>query len=68
MDAKETLAKCGEDRNVENGIRSQLIRLNPIDKQKPTKKFVDSNGQAANKEISENYPKTFRRIWSDLIS
>jgi hypothetical protein len=41
MDAKEALAKCDEDRNVENGIRSQLIQLKPIDKQKPTKIFVD---------------------------
>jgi tRNA nucleotidyltransferase/poly(A) polymerase len=67
MDAKEAFAECDKVGYVENIIRSPLIQLNPINKQKSTKKFVDWNRQTAKEEVSENYPKTLGRIWGSFI-
>jgi hypothetical protein len=41
MDAEETFTYGDKDRDMKDRIRSQLIQLNPIDKQQSTKKFVD---------------------------
>jgi hypothetical protein len=41
MNAEETFTKGDKDRNMKDRIRSQLVQLNPIDKQQSTKKFVD---------------------------
>ena len=68
MDAEEALAKCDKDRNVKNRIGRQLVQLNPINEKESTKEFVNWKGQAANKEISEDYPKTFGRIGNGFIT
>jgi hypothetical protein len=43
MDADEAFIEGGKYRDVKDRIGSQLIQLNPIDKQQSTKKFVDWN-------------------------
>jgi hypothetical protein len=57
MDAEETLTKSDKNRNVEERIWSQLMQLNPIDEKKATKKLVDRDGKAANKEVDKGYPR-----------
>jgi hypothetical protein len=41
MDAEETFTEGDKDRDVKDRIGSQLMQLNPVNKQKSTKKFVD---------------------------
>jgi hypothetical protein len=67
MDTKEALAECDKDQNMESRVRSRLIQLNLVNKEKSTKKFVDWNGQAAEKKVGENYPETLGRIWGSFI-
>ena len=68
MDAEETLAESNENGNMKERIRGQLMQLNPVDKKKATKKFMDRSGKAANKEIDECYPKSDRRMRNAFIS
>jgi hypothetical protein len=58
MDAKEAFAKGDEDRDVEKGIRGQLVELNPIYKKDATEEFMDGNGKTTDNKIDEGYPKT----------
>jgi hypothetical protein len=68
MDAQEALAKSDEDGNVENRIGSQLVQLNSIDEKEYPKELMNWNGEAVNKEISEDNPITFGRIWNGFIT
>jgi hypothetical protein len=68
MDAEETLAESNENGNMKERIRGQLMQLDPVDKKKATKKFMDRSGKAVNKEIDECYPKSDRRMRNAFIS
>jgi hypothetical protein len=68
MDAEEALAKCNEDGNMEDGLGSQLVQLNPINEEKSPKELVNWDGEAANEEVGENYPITIGRVWSCFIT
>ena len=67
MDAEETFTEGNKDRDMEDGIGSQLMQLNPVNKQESTKKFVDWNGQATEEEVSKSYPETLGGIWDSFI-
>jgi hypothetical protein len=68
MDVEETLVEGDQDGNMKDRIRIQLIHMNPINEQKPTKKFVDWNGQTVEEEVSKDYLKTLGRIGDIFIS
>jgi hypothetical protein len=40
-DSEEAFAKCDKNRNVKDGIGSQLVQLNPINKKKAAEEIVD---------------------------
>jgi hypothetical protein len=68
MDAEETLTKGNKNGDVEERIRDQLVQLDPVDKQKSTKKLVDQNGEAANEKVDKGYPESDRRMRDAFIS
>ncbi len=68
MDAEETFAKSNENGNMKERIRGQLMQLDPVDKKKTTKKFMDRSGKAANKEVDESYPESDRRMRDAFLS
>ena len=41
MDAQEGFAESDKKGNVQDGVGSQLMQLNPVDKQKSTQKLMD---------------------------
>jgi hypothetical protein len=67
MGPEEEFAESDKKRDMKDGVWGHLVQLNPINKQKSTKKFVDWNRQTAKEEVSENYPKTLGRIWGSFI-
>jgi hypothetical protein len=68
MDAEETLAESNENGNMKERIRGQLMQLDPVDKKKATKKFMDRSGKAANKEVNECYPESNRTMRDAFFS
>jgi hypothetical protein len=42
--------------------------LNPVDKEQPTKEFVDWGGEAAKEEVRKCHPKTFGRVRHSFIA
>jgi hypothetical protein len=62
VDAEEAFTKCDENGDMEDGIGSQLVQLNPVNKKESPKELMNRHGEAVKEEISENYPKSFGRI------
>ena len=54
VDAAKALAKSDKNSNMQNGIRRQLVELNAVHKQQPTKKFVGWEGQTSDEEVEED--------------
>jgi hypothetical protein len=52
---------------MEDRVWSQLVQLDPEDKNEATKKFMNKNEEAADEEIDEAYPETGRRMGRTLI-
>jgi hypothetical protein len=55
MDVEKTLTESAANRNVEDGIVSQLVQLNPIDKEKSLKELMNRDRKAAKEEVGEDY-------------
>ena len=68
MDAEEALAKCNKNGNMEDGIGSQLVQLNPIDEKESPKELVNWDRETANEEIGKDYPISFGRICNGFIT
>jgi hypothetical protein len=68
VDAQETFTECDENGDVEERVWGQLVQLDPVDKEKATKKFENMNREAANEEIDKGYPETDRRMRRTLVS
>jgi hypothetical protein len=62
LDSKEALAKCDKNRNVEDGVGSQLMKLQPVNKKQTTEKIVDGSRKAANKMVDKANPIFHRGI------
>jgi hypothetical protein len=58
MNAEEALAKCNDDRNMEDEIGSQLVQLNPVNEEKSPKELVNWDRKAPNEEVCKNYQIT----------
>jgi hypothetical protein len=58
MDAQEAIAESDEDRDVEERIRGQLVKLNPINGKEAAKELMNGNEKAADKKIDKGYSET----------
>jgi hypothetical protein len=67
VDAKEACIEGDENRDVENGIGTQLVQLNHINEQKSPKELVNRSGETAKEEIREDYPVPFGRIGGRFV-
>jgi hypothetical protein len=47
VDAQEAFAEGDKDRNVEERVMGQLVKLNPIDEEETAEEFVHQNRKAA---------------------
>ena len=61
MDSEEALAKCDENRDMEDGIGSQLVKLQPIHKKQTAEEIMDGSRKAADKMVNEANPIFYRR-------
>jgi hypothetical protein len=68
VDAQETFTESDKDGDVEERVWGQLVQLDPVDKEKATKKFVNKKREAANEEIDKGYPETDRRMRRTFVS
>jgi len=60
LDAQKCLTQMNEDRNVENGIRGQVVCLNPPMEKKATKEIRSGKSksrQKRKKELFRLYPQ-----------
>src|SRR3954453_360338 len=58
VDAKKALAKGDKYGDMKNRVRSQLMQLNPVNKQETTKKLVDGSRKTMDKKFGKHYPKS----------
>jgi hypothetical protein len=58
VDAQEAFAEGHNNRDVEEGVRGQLVKLNPIDEDETAEEFMHRNGKTTDKEVNEYYPET----------
>jgi hypothetical protein len=56
-----------KNRNVEYGIGSQLVQLNPVDQDKSPKELMNKNRKAMNEEVRKDYSISFGWIGGRLI-
>jgi hypothetical protein len=61
-DSKKAFAKRDKNRNVKDGIGGQLVKLNPIDKEKTAEEIVDWGRKAADEMINKTNPIFHWRI------
>jgi hypothetical protein len=66
VNAKEGLAKSDKAGNVQNRIWHELVQLHSIDKEKPTKKFVDRKRKTAEEKGKEHHPVALLWLRDDL--
>jgi hypothetical protein len=57
VNTHEEFTKRDKTRNVENIVQRQLVELNDVDKEEPTKEFMRRNGNASEEESGECYPE-----------
>jgi hypothetical protein len=60
LDPQEALTKRDEARDMENGVRIQVMELNPIRKQKAVKERMKGKRESPEEECKENYPEACR--------
>src|SRR4051794_35946627 len=53
---------------MKNRVRSQLMQLNPVNKQETTKKLVDGSRKTADKKFGKHYPKSCGWCRSSFIT
>ena len=68
MGPEEALAQSDENRDMEDGVRGQLMQLNPVNKEKSTEKLVDGGGKAANEVVDKSYPVPNGRTWEAFVA
>ena len=61
MDSKKALAKGNENRNMEDGVGSKVVKLQPIHEKQTTKKIMDGGREASDKVVNEANPIFNRR-------
>jgi hypothetical protein len=61
-DSKEAFAQCDKNGNVEDGIRGQLVQLNPVNKKKAAEEIVNWGRKAADEVINETNPVLHWRV------
>jgi hypothetical protein len=61
VDTQEAFTEGDKNIDMEEIVRGQLVKLNPIDKKDAAEKIVNRNGKAADEEIDKCYPETRRR-------
>jgi hypothetical protein len=52
---------------MDDGIGSQLVQLNPVNKKESPEKLMNMHGEAAKEEINENYPISLGWIGSYFV-
>ena len=63
LESEEALAEGNENRDMEDGIGSQLMQLQPVNKEKAAEEIVNGGREAANKMINKTDPILDRRRW-----
>jgi hypothetical protein len=61
MDSEEALAESYENRDMKDGIGSQLVKLQPIDKEQTTEEIMDGSRETADEMVNETNPIFDRR-------
>jgi hypothetical protein len=56
MGPEEAFAESDKDGDVENGVGSQPMKLNPLDEKETAKEIMDGGRDAADEVVSEGYP------------
>jgi hypothetical protein len=52
---------------VQEIVGGQLVQLDPVDEEQPTKEFVDWNRKAVSEEVNKSYLETDRKIRRILV-
>ena len=55
-DAEESLTHDDERRNVEDEVRGQIMKLQPVVKHKTADEWVERKPQSVEEVVEENYP------------
>jgi hypothetical protein len=58
VNAEKALTQRDKARNVEDGVRCELMKLHTVDKEQPTKKLVDCEREATKEKFRKHYPIT----------
>jgi hypothetical protein len=58
VDAQEALAEGDKDVNVEERVRGQLVKLNPIDEEETAEELMHRNRKPTDEEVNKSYPET----------
>jgi hypothetical protein len=61
-------SQSDKDGNMQNGIGSQLVKLNPVDEEQTAEELMERNRQATEEKVNKCYPKVDRRARSALIT
>ncbi len=68
LNAKPALAKSDKTSNVEKRIGRQMMKLNPIEEEQPTKEVVDWEGKPTNNEGEKHNPIPSRGTGDYLVA
>lgn len=68
VDPKKTLTERGEDSNMKDGIRCELVELHAVHKEKPTKEFVSRERKTMIKKGDEHYQPSLLEHWRSLVA
>jgi hypothetical protein len=68
MDSEEALAESNENRDMEDGIGSQLMQLQPVNKEKTAEEIVNGGREAADKMVNKTDPILDRRRWIAFLA
>jgi hypothetical protein len=63
INAEEGFAYSYKDGEVENGIRGQLPKLDPVGKEEAAKKFMGWKGKPTLQKGNKHDSKTLWRLW-----
>jgi hypothetical protein len=66
FDPEKRFAKSNEAGNVQNRVWCEVVKLNAIDKEKPTKKFVGRERKTAKEESKEHHLTAARGLGDAL--
>jgi hypothetical protein len=65
---EEALAKGDKNRNMEDGVGSELMKLQPVHEKQSTKKIMDRSREAENEVVNEANPIFHRGRWVALLA